>query len=35
MFLNEADRRRFLGVAAELPERFGLELHAFVLMHNH
>ena len=35
LFLNDADRRRFLGAAAELPERFGLELHAFVLMHNH
>jgi hypothetical protein len=28
LFLNDADRRRFLGAAAELPERFGLELHA-------
>jgi len=35
LFLNDADRRRFLGAAAELPERFGLGLHAFVLMHNH
>ena len=35
LFLNEADRRRFLGAGAELPERFGLELHAFVLMDNH
>ena len=35
LFLNEVDRRRFLGAAAELPERFGLELHAFVLMDNH
>jgi len=35
LFLNDADRRRFLGAAAELSERFGLELPAFVLMHNH
>ncbi len=30
-----ADRRWFLGLVAELPERFGLEVHAFVLMNNH
>ena len=35
LFLDEADRRRFLGALAELPERFGLEVHAFVLMDNH
>ena len=35
LFLDEADRRRFLGAVAELPERFTLELHAFVLMDNH
>jgi len=35
LFLDEADRRRFLGVVAELPERFELEVHAFVLMPNH
>jgi hypothetical protein len=28
LFRNDADRRSFLGAAAELPERFGLELHA-------
>jgi len=35
LFLDDADRRRFLGRLAELPERFGVELHAFVLMDNH
>src|SRR6266850_8549668 len=35
LFRDDADRRRFLGLVAELPERFGLEIHALVLMHNH
>ena len=35
IFRTDADRRRFLGLTAELPERFGLEVHAFVLMGNH
>jgi REP element-mobilizing transposase RayT len=35
LFLNDADRRGFLGRLAELPERFGIEIHAFVLMDNH
>lgn len=35
LFLDDADRRRFLGAVAELPERYALEVHAFVLMHNH
>ncbi|MCL4176998.1 MAG: transposase [Verrucomicrobia bacterium] len=35
LFLDDADRRRFLGAVAELPERFALEVHAFMLMHNH
>ena len=35
MFFHDTDRRRFLGRVAELPERFGLEVHAFVLMDNH
>ena len=34
MFLEDADRRGFLAAAAELPERFGLEVHAFVLTDN-
>jgi len=34
-YRDEADRRRFLGLVADLPERFGLEVHAFVLMDNH
>ena len=33
--MDDTDRRRFLGAAAGLPERFALEVHAFVLMHNH
>ena len=32
---TDEDRRRFLGRVAELPERFGTEIHAFVLMDNH
>jgi putative transposase len=35
LFREDVDRRRFLGLLAELPERFGVELHAFVLMDNH
>ncbi len=35
LYLEEADRHRFLGAMAELPERFGLEVHGFVLMDNH
>ena len=35
LFLDEADRRRFLGAVAELPERFELEVRAFVRMPNH
>jgi hypothetical protein len=35
LFLDDTDRRRFLGLVAELPERFSLEVHAFVLMGNH
>ena len=35
IFRNDTDRRRFLGLMAELPERFSAELHAFVLMDNH
>jgi len=32
---TDEDRRRFLGGVAELPERFGTEVHVFVLMDNH
>ena len=35
LFHDDTDRGRFLGIVAEVPERFGLELHAFVLMDNH
>jgi hypothetical protein len=35
IYRSDADRRRFLGWVAEWPERFGLEVHAFVLMDNH
>jgi hypothetical protein len=35
IYRTDADRRRFLGLVAELPERFGLEVHAFVLMDKH
>ena len=35
LYYDDTDRRRFLGLAAELPERFGLEVHALVLIDNH
>ena len=35
IYRGDVDRRRFLGIVAELPERFSLEVHAFVLMDNH
>jgi len=35
VYRSEEDRRRFLGLVAELPQRFGTEVHAFVLMDNH
>ena len=35
LFHSDTDRKRFLGLASELPGRFGLEIHAFVLMDNH
>ncbi len=35
IFRTDVDRRRFLGLVAELPERFGTEVHAFVLLDNH
>lgn len=35
LFRDGTYRRRFLGLVSVLPERFSLELHAFVLMNNH
>ena len=35
LYRSDEDRRRFLGLLAELPERFSLEVHVFVLMDNH
>ena len=32
---HDDDRRRFLGLVSELPECFGTEIHAFVIMDNH
>jgi hypothetical protein len=34
LFCDDTDRRRFLGLVSELPERISLEVHAFVLMNN-
>ena len=34
LFFNDTDRRRFLGLLAETPERFGVQVHALVLMDN-
>ena len=35
LFWEDTDRRRFLGLVLELPQRFHFEVHAFVLMDNH
>lgn len=35
IYRSDEDRRRFLGLLAEVPGRFGTEIHAFVLMENH
>ncbi len=35
LFLDDDDRRCFLGLVGGMPERFGLEVHAYVLMENH
>ena len=35
VFLDARDRDRFVGLLAELPGRFGVRVHAYVLMGNH
>ena len=35
IFRNDTDRFHFLGLLAEVPERFGARIHAYVLMNNH
>jgi REP element-mobilizing transposase RayT len=35
LFRDVRDRRRFLALLADLPARFAVEVHAFVLMDNH
>ena len=35
LFRDDADRQHFVDLLAELPERFGTRLHAYVLMPNH
>ncbi|MCC7373719.1 MAG: transposase [Verrucomicrobiales bacterium] len=35
IFGSDEDRRRLLGLVAEVPNRFGAEIHAFVVMDNH
>lgn len=35
LFPDDTNRHRFLGAVSELPERYGLEVHASVLMDNH
>ena len=35
IFKDDRDRKHFLGLLAELPERFGTGLHAYILMPNH
>jgi hypothetical protein len=35
IFLDDRDREHALEVLAELPERFGVEIHVYVLMDNH
>ena len=34
LFRRDDDRRAFLGLMSEFPKRFGVEVHAFVLMGN-
>ena len=35
LYPTDADRAHFLGLLGELPDRFGLRVHAYVLMDNH
>ena len=35
IYRNDTDRTHFLALLAELGERFGVKVHAYVLMHNH
>jgi putative transposase len=35
IFRDDRDRRHFLGLLGELPERFGIRVHGWVLMDNH
>ena len=35
LFRDDDDRRRLLGLLSEWPERFRIEIHAFILMDNH
>src|SRR6185436_10932209 len=35
IFRSDRDRQRFLALVSELPDRYGVGIHAFVLMDNH
>jgi REP element-mobilizing transposase RayT len=35
IFESDADRARFLEIVARSPERFSVEVHAYVLLSNH
>ena len=35
IFLNDGDRRRFVELLGEIEDRYGLEIHCYVLMSNH
>jgi REP element-mobilizing transposase RayT len=35
IYRTDPGRRRFMGLVAELPERLGVDAHAFVLMGSH
>ena len=35
IFRDDRARRHFVGVLAELPDRYGVLVHAWVLMDNH
>ena len=35
LFYDDQDRQGFLGRVTALPQRFGIDVHAFVLMDNH
>ena len=35
IFLDDGDRKKFLGILEEYHDRFGILIHSYVLMDNH